>query len=186
MFSEYLRPISSSHLPSLYVAQNPWIWAVFDQSSALTYSTIFLMIGLVIRTRTDISHAVGRNASVQERNRKFFLRGQRHFFWFFFLPGVKCFFPVENYHFGRPKTNFNGFEKWKKKVLSSFCNFPSFHFQLLFLQFSFFSSPPFPPFPFFPCLLFPDRSVEISRSEVSGGHSAPSPPVTPLQAYTRR
>ena len=23
-----------------------------------------------------------------------------------FFPGVKCFFPVENFHFGRPKTNF--------------------------------------------------------------------------------
>ena len=23
---------------------------------------------------------------------------------------MKCFFPIENSHFGRPKTNFNGFE----------------------------------------------------------------------------
>ena len=43
----------------------------------------------------------------------FFQRGQRHFSWFF--PAVKCFFPVENSHFDRPKTNFSGFEKWKAK-----------------------------------------------------------------------
>ena len=32
-----------------------------------------------------------------------------------FFPSVKCFFPVENCHFGRPKTNFSDFEKWKEK-----------------------------------------------------------------------
>ena len=32
-----------------------------------------------------------------------------------FFPGVKCFFPVENFHFGRPKTNFSHFQKWKAK-----------------------------------------------------------------------
>ena len=31
------------------------------------------------------------------------------------FPGVKCFFPVENSHFGKSKTNFSGFEKWKSK-----------------------------------------------------------------------
>ena len=49
----------------------------------------------------------------QGRNRHVFLRGQSHFSWFF--PGVKCFFPVENSHFGRPKTNFCCFQKWKAK-----------------------------------------------------------------------
>ena len=39
----------------------------------------------------------------------FFLRGKVIFPDFF--PGVKCFFPVENFHFVRPKTNFSGFEK---------------------------------------------------------------------------
>ena len=63
----------------------------------------------------------------------------------------------------------------KKKVLSSFCDFSTFHFQFytfpftIFLIFFYI----FTPFPFFPCLFFPGRLAEISRSEVSGGHSAP-------------
>ena len=57
--------------------------------------------------------------------------------------------------------------KNKKKVLSSFSNFTSYHF-----QYSFFSI--FHPFPFFPCLFFPGRSAEISQSEVSGGHCPPT------------
>ena len=40
--------------------------------------------------------------------------------WTLFNPlvkftGIKCFFQVENSHFGWPKTNFSGFAKWKKK-----------------------------------------------------------------------
>ena len=31
-----------------------------------------------------------------------------------FFPSVKCLFPTRNFHFGRPKTNFNGFKKRKK------------------------------------------------------------------------
>ena len=42
----------------------------------------------------------------------------------------EMFFPVENFQFGRPKTNFSGFEKWKAKKKN---------------------------FPFFPCLIFPNR-----------------------------
>ena len=51
----------------------------------------------------------------------FFRGGQSHSIF----PGVKCFFPVENSHFGRPKTNFSGFEKWKekKKVLILYISF---------------------------------------------------------------
>ena len=44
-----------------------------------------------------------------ERKRIIFQRGPNNF------SGVKCFFPVENSHFRRPKTNFSGFEKWKTK-----------------------------------------------------------------------
>ena len=36
----------------------------------------------------------------------FFRGGKVIFPWF--IPGVKCFFPVENSHFGTPKTNFSG------------------------------------------------------------------------------
>ena len=80
---------------------------------------------------------------VQGRNRKIFLRGQVIFPDFF--PGVKCFFPVENFHFGRPvenfhfgrpKTNFSHSVTFPPSI-SNFClpffNFPSF----------------FTPFPFF-------------------------------------
>ena len=77
-----------------------------------------------------------------------------------FFPGVKCFFLVEDFHVGRPKTNFSGFEKWeakkkkkkkKREVLSSFCNFFNFHFQFSYFSFQF--------SPLFPCLFFPSRSV---------------------------
>ena len=66
-------------------------------------------------------------------------------------------------------------EEEEKKVLSSFCNFPPsiLNFLLPFYNFPSFLLH-FPPFSFFfSCLFFPGRSAEISRSEVSGGHSAP-------------
>ena len=46
---------------------------------------------------------------------KFFWGGKVIFPDFFFFAGVKCFSPVQNFHFGRPKTNFSRFEKWKAK-----------------------------------------------------------------------
>ena len=107
--------------------------------------------------------------SYKDVTRKFFWGGQSHFSWFF--PGVKCFFPVENFHFGRPKTNCSGFEKWeeqgkkrkKKRSSPHFVIFPPsiFNFTIFLLFFSIVT-----PFPFFPCLLFPGRSAEISWSEV--------------------
>ena len=112
-----------------------------------------------------------------------FSEGAKTFFLLFFLR-TKCLFPVENFLFGRPKTNFRGFEKWQKSdVLSSFCNFASFIFNFppSLFQFSFFSSPFSLTSPFFPCLSFPGRSAEISWSEVSGGGGAlfpwPPPPL---------
>ena len=113
--------------------------------------------------------------NTQGRKRNIFQRGQSHFSCFFFVPGVRCFFPVENFHSGRPKTNFSGFEKGKeknktkqnkqktktnkqtnkqKKVLSSFCNFSSFHFKFscFSVSFTLFSL----------ASLFPGRSAEIS------------------------
>ena len=55
----------------------------------------------------------------------------KSFSWFFS--------PVENFHFGRPKTSFSGFEKWKAKKKKKkkkkekekrkiFSSFSSFHF----------------------------------------------------------
>ena len=72
----------------------------------------------------------------------------------FFWGGIVIFpdfFPVENSHFCRPKTNSHRFEKWKakkkkkrkeKKVLNSFYNFSYSHFQFSTFpfKFSFFSS----------------------------------------------
>ena len=60
-----------------------------------------------------------------------------------------------------------------KNSLSSFCNFSPFHLKFLpnsLFQFSFFF---FPLFLFFLPYLFSDRLAEISRSEVSWGHSNP-------------
>ena len=70
-----------------------------------------------------------------------------------FFPGMKCFFLVENSHFGRPKTNCCHFQKWKAKkkkkkrssplfsFFSAYNNFPSF--LLNFHPFSLFSLPLF-------------------------------------------
>ena len=77
---------------------------------------------------------------------------------------MKCFFPVENSHFGRPQKNLNGFEKFKKKKKSSphFVTFPPSTFSIFLLHFS-----------LFPCPSFPGRSTEISQIEVSEGHLCP-------------
>ena len=91
---------------------------------------------------------------------------------------MKCFFPVENFHFGTPRTNSSGFEKREAKKKKSSPHFVTFPPSLL--QFSFFLLN-FHPFSIFPSLFFPYRSAEISRSEVSGGTLPPTlPPVTPL------
>ena len=105
---------------------------------------------------------------------------------------MKSFFLVENYHFGRPKTNFSCFKKWKakkkkkkKKVLSPFSYFhiffPSvFYFPPSLVQFSFIVLH----FPFFLASIFPVGHQKISCWKTSRGHSAPAPPppaVKPLE-----
>ena len=100
---------------------------------------------------------------MQGHNRKIFLRGQSHFSWF--SSWREMLFPNRKFHFGKPKTNFSRFEKWKakkkKKKRSSphFVRFPPSIVNFLppfILQFSFFSSlvSHFPLFPFFPLPLF--------------------------------
>ena len=99
-----------------------------------------------------------------------------------YFPSVKCFFPVENSHFGRPKPNIHHFQKWeKKKVLTSFYNFSFFHFQfstfpftIFLLFFSIFSPFPLPLFSQYVSKNFPVRSL--------WGHFAP--PVTPLGLWS--
>ena len=90
---------------------------------------------------------------------------------------MKCFFSVENSHFGWPKTNFSGFEKLKakNKKKSSICNFSSFHFQFFIFPFSVFFL-----FcsisPFFLASLFPVGQHKFPGQKSLGGHSAPLPP----------
>ena len=55
-------------------------------------------------------------ADTREVTGKFFWGGKVVFPDFF--PGVKCFFPVEKFPFGRPKTNFRHFQKSKAKTYS--------------------------------------------------------------------
>ena len=91
-----------------------------------------------------------------------------------FSEGAKSFFLI----FSRREMLFPGrkfpfLDPKSKKVLSSFCNF-SFPFSIFHLSFFNFISFSIPPF-FFPCLSFPGRTADISRSEVSGEHYAPSP-----------
>ena len=98
-------------------------------------------------------------------------------------------FPVENFYFGRPKTNFSCFEKLKakkktknknkKKSSSHFVTFPPsiFNFPPSFLQFSFFSSPFSPLYPFFLTSFFPIGQQKFPGPEVCGG--ALCPPLPP-------
>ena len=96
---------------------------------------------------------------IQGHNRHIFLKGQSNFSWFF--SRLKMFFPVENSHFGRSKTNFRHFQKWKakkKKKKSSplFWKFSYFHFQFYTFPFTIFLLffPSFTHFPFFSLPLF--------------------------------
>ena len=119
----------------------------------------------------------------QGRYGKIFLRGQSHFSCFFF--------PVENFHFGRPKTktNFSRFKNWKgkrKKKWSSphfvtfppsIFNFTSSFFTIFLLFFSI--------YPFFLASFFLGRSAKNFPVRSLWGHSSPCPlppppPVTPL------
>ena len=121
-------------------------------------------------------------------NRHMFLRGQSFFLIFF--PGVKCFFPVANSHFGTPKTNFRRFKSEKKKKKKSphlffLITFPTSisNFPPSLLQFSFFSSQFFAPFQFF-SLPFFSRYVRKNFPVRSlWGALCPLPPTyTPLRA----
>ena len=93
-----------------------------------------------------------------------------------FFPGVKCFFPVENSHFGRPKTNFRRFQKWKakkkkKKKKKKLYNVFLLQFSVFHLFFSIFT-----PFPFFSLAsFFPIRQQKFPRQKSRGGALPPCP-----------
>ena len=110
----------------------------------------------------------------------YFWGGKVHFFLIFFPRRKNAFFPVENSHFGRLKTNFRRFQKQKakkkkkkKKVLTLFNHFPTSLFTIFpsfLLNFSTL-------FPFFSLPLFSRYvSKKFSPSEVSGGALCPLPP----------
>ena len=130
----------------------------------------------------------------QGRKRNIFQRGKVIFVGFFFFfsssfffpfSSVKRFFLVENSHFGRPKTNFTGFEKWKerkeKKVplciwlfpLPFQVHFSTFPFSIFLLFFSL--------FPFFLASLFQVRQQKFPDEKCRGELPIP-PPVTSLTA----
>ena len=116
----------------------------------------------------------------------FFFEGAKLFFLIFFSV-VKCFFfPVESFHFVRPKTNFSGFEKWKKrkkKVLSSFCNFSTSYFHFFTFPLLFYNLPSFLlKFSlFFSCLFFPVGQRQFPHQKSLGG-TLPLPPPPPRYA----
>ena len=113
----------------------------------------------------------------------FFWGGKVIFPEFFSRRGM--LFPVENSHFGRSKTKFRRFQKWKAKKKKSshlFYNFSYFNFPPSLLQFSFFSSQFSPLFPFFLASFFPIRQQKFPGQKSLGGTlpPCPPPPVTPL------
>ena len=118
--------------------------------------------------------------SHQRRKRNIIQRGKAIFPDFF--PSVKCFFLVENSHFGRPKTNFSRFESEKqknknkktkqKKVLSSFYTFSSFHFQFSTFPFSIFLLF-FSIFPFFRASFFLVGLQKFPGEKCQGGTLPP-------------
>ena len=131
---------------------------------------------------------VGVLQKEQGCNRYIFLRGQSHFSWFF--SRHEMLFPGRNSHFGRPKTNFCRFQKWKakkkkKKVLTSFYTFSyvpflfsTFPFTIFLLFFSIYT-----PFSLFPCLLFSRHVSKNFPVRSLWGALCPLPPpsVTPLK-----
>ena len=119
--------------------------------------------------RLDRAVCFVRTVVVRGKRGKFFRVGNIIFPDFF--PQREMLFPGRKFPFGRPKINFNGFQKWKERGKKTKKKKPLLILELFLL--------PFPPclfnfpsfllhFPFFPCLSFPDRSAEISWSEVLG------------------
>ena len=124
-------------------------------------------------------------------------RRQSHFPDFF--PSVKFFSPVENFHFGRPKTSFGGFEKWKAKKKKkkkrkrkrkekkkekssphfppfiSLSNFSSFHFQFSIFPFTIFLLFFSIFLPFFLASFFPVGQQKFPGQKFLGGALCPLP-----------
>ena len=127
-------------LTSQFLKMNRWYCF-----TSFTYLIYPIWIDIIITSIDKNAHLIFPCWKTGGVTEKFFWGGKLIFPDFFH--GVKCFFPVENFHFGSPKTNLSGFEKWeakkkkkkkKKKVLSSFCNFSTFHFQFSTFPFTIF------------------------------------------------
>ena len=76
-----------------------------DECTTLVSVDCQLQVGFA--STTSLRKKRGPKILTNRGVRGIFFRGgtQSHFPDFF--PGVKCFFPVENSHFGGPKTNFS-------------------------------------------------------------------------------
>ena len=93
------------------------------------------------------NHTFTHTTHIDRGIKGIFFRGGKVIFPDFF-PRVNCFFRVEDSHFGRLKTNFSGFEKWKAKKKKKKVSSPHFvafsssilNFPPSFFRFSF-SSP---------------------------------------------
>ena len=96
-----------------------------------------------------------------------------------FFPGVKCFFPVENSHFGRLKTNFLCFQKSERQKKKK--NPPLF-IAIFLLFFSIFIPFPLPHFSRYVSKNFPVRSLWGALCPPA---PPPPPPVTPLSISSR-
>ena len=113
---------------------------------------------------------------------------------------MKCFFPVENFHFGRPKTNFSGFEKWKgkrkkkkkrkekKRSSPHFLTFPPsiLNFPSSLLKFSFFYSRFSTLFHFFLASFFPVGQQKFPGQKSLGGTLPPAPCLLRHWEYQRK
>ena len=135
----------------------------------------------------------------------------KSFSWFF--SQREFFSPVENFHFGRPKTSFSGFEKWKAKkkkkkkkkrkkkkekkrkkknllliflLIISLSNFSSFHFQFSIFPFTIFLLFFSIFLPFFLASFFPVGQQKFPGQKFLGGTMPPAPPVTPLLSNLQR
>ena len=144
---------------------------VFEPPATLSFGEVLVLS--VMGNNWEFGRLLPEKCWYLDRGvRGIFFRGGKVIFPEFF-PSVKCFFSVENSHFGRPKTNFSGFFG-AGKVLSSFYNFSSFHFQFstfpfwIFLLF-------FSVFPFFLPSLFPVGQQKFPGEKYQGALCPPAP-----------
>ena len=112
------------HVPATFLTYLCWLESL---STGLLGQVIICIVSqiltkclkletIIMKHTISFSFDVGIYSGVMPRqghNRHIFLRGQSNFLWLF--SQREMLFLVKNSHFGRPKTNFSHFEKWKAK-----------------------------------------------------------------------